>query len=91
MGEYLSALARSCGVATQVLVAGNPQIANPNVVTAGLPVCVPSACCASVQCLDAAAVGTYSSDSCELRHSPLYTSPPPSPLTLPLAPTPGSP
>ena len=83
MGEYLSALARSCGVATQVLVAGNPQIANPDVVTAGLPVCIPSACCTSVQCLDAAAVGTDSSASSELLHFPLYASPPFSPNSPP--------
>lgn len=72
-------------MSTEALIAGNLQIANPDVVTAGLPVCVPSACCTSVQCLDAAAAGTDGAATSELHPLPLYlhitpgAPPPPNP------------
>lgn len=56
--EYLSTIARICSTPTTALVDGNPQITDPNVVFAGLPVCVPSACCTAFKCIDVSAVST---------------------------------
>lgn len=43
-------MAGNCSLETQSLIDANPQIVNPDLVTPGTPVCVPSACCTSIQC-----------------------------------------
>lgn len=55
--EYLSTIAQICSITTMAVIARNPQITNPNVVFAGLPVCVPPGCCALLKCSNESALG----------------------------------
>ena len=56
--ESLSTVAQTCSTTTAAIVDGNPQITDPNVVFAGLPVCVPSSCCTALKCSDGPATST---------------------------------
>lgn len=48
--EWLVHVAGNCSLDPQVLINANRQISNPDLVSAGTPVCVPSACCTRTQC-----------------------------------------
>lgn len=59
--EYLSTIAQICSITTTAVIAGNPQITNPNMVFAGLPVCVPPGCCAFLKCSNESALSPLTS------------------------------
>ena len=55
--KFLSAVASACSVSTTALEMANPQISDPNVVSPGMPICVPPDCCSILPCLGLQATG----------------------------------